>query len=229
MRRLVLFDIDETMVKSDGVGRRALTSALETVLGRPVQSAGVVLSGKTDPQICQEILTASGVNLAELDPILSRVFETYLPILQREIERATVYHLHAGVTALIQALLSIDGVYLGLLTGNIERGARIKLEPFNLNGFFPIGAFGSDSADRLDLPSIARARATRYFKGEFAPAEIVVIGDSTNDVRCAQGYGCTSLAVNSGRTTWAELRELEPDFLFSSLTNTQEVVAAILS
>jgi len=226
--RLVLFDIDETMIKSDGAGRRAITRALVSVFGITGDTDGVIMSGKTDPQICSEIMCNSGISADEINSKLPTVFALYPPLLKEEIERSPGYRLHDGIKELLKALSSQAAARLGLLTGNIEAGARLKLEPFALNDYFPIGAFGCDSADRMDLPKIARQRAANFYKTAFGNREVVIIGDSVNDVRCAAGFGAVSIAVNTGKTTYAELEQCRPDFLFDTLSDTSSVMAAIL-
>ena len=226
--RLVLFDIDETMIKSDGAGRRAITRALVCVFGITGDTNAVVMSGKTDPQICSELMSNSGISPDEVNSKLSSVFALYPPLLKEEIEQSPGYKLHAGVSELLEALSSETSAHLGLLTGNIEPGARLKLEPFALNGYFPIGAFGCDSADRMDLPKIARDRAATFYKTAFSNRQVVIIGDSINDVRCASGFGAISIAVNTGKTTYAELEQCRPEYLFDSLSDTGSVMAAIM-
>jgi phosphoglycolate phosphatase len=116
-----------------------------------------------------------------------------------------------------------------LLTGNVERGARKKLKQFDLNKYFDIGAYGSDSASRLDLPAVAVGRALTHFKEEFSPQEVVIIGDSVNDIACAHHYGATALICNTGRTTWEELEDHKPRYLFKDLGNVDQVIDAIFN
>jgi phosphoglycolate phosphatase-like HAD superfamily hydrolase len=227
MSKLVLFDIDETMIKSDGVGRRSITRALRELTGVAVDSSAIMLSGKTDPQICREILEANGLSANDLSGGLERVYEAYLPILEAEINRSDAFTLHCGVRELVNLLAEREDVSLALLTGNIEAGARLKLAPFDLNRYFPTGAFGCDSADRMDLPAIACRRSSDFFAVEFSPAETVVIGDSVNDVACAHGFGARCVAVATGKTPWSDLSLQEPEFLFESLADTKAVLQAI--
>lgn len=228
MQRLVLFDIDETMIHSYGVGRRALESAMAKLFERPVDTTGHSMSGKTDPQICYEVLLSNGIEREEIAKKLDELLEIYVPILAAEIEQAKhEFKLHVGVVDLIDALEKESWAHLGLLTGNIERGARLKLKPFCLDQRFKIGAFGCDSHNRMDLPSFANKRANHFFEKQFSPAEIVIIGDAVNDVLCAKGYGAKSLAVNTGRTTREELAQLDPDYLFCDLAQTVNVMEAI--
>jgi phosphoglycolate phosphatase len=226
--KLVLFDIDETLIYSDGAGKRAIGSALMNLFGLNPESIKVSMSGKTDPQILAEIMKASGYAEDHYQERIEELFDIYLNILDQEIKRADPYKVFDGVYELVTELDDHAHVSLGLLTGNIERGARLKLEKFGLNKYFPIGAYGSDSSNRLDLPAVARDRGEKYYKKSFEPCNIVVIGDSIHDILCAQNYGATSIAVNTGKTTREELAALSPDFLFPSLRNKNEVLQAIL-
>jgi phosphoglycolate phosphatase len=229
MTRLVLFDIDETMIHSSGAGRKALEKALLDEFGTPIKFDGITLSGKTDPQIISEVLHAHGLSDRQCDELLDSIFEKYLPYLEREVKHASEYRLHEGVVELLEALGEREHTYIGLLTGNIERGARIKLRRFDLNRYFEFGAFGCDSANRMDLPAVAHKRALEKFGADIAKHEIVIIGDAQNDVLCAQGYGAKSLAVATGRTTKETLAELDPHYLFDSLKNTAQVIDAIFA
>ena len=229
MKRLVLFDIDETMVYSDGVGRRAMEAALRQVFKHTVDATGHSMSGKTDPQICYELLTAMGYNIEEIKEKLPLAFKIYLELLETEIESSGRIRLHSGVVELLQELEKHPECYLGLLTGNIEEGARLKLKPFDLNSYFVFGAFGSDSANRNDLPLFAHKRASEVLGKEFTRDEIVIIGDAVNDVLCAQGYGVKCIITATGKTPKETLAELKPDYLFDSLCDTQTVMQAILS
>jgi phosphoglycolate phosphatase len=228
-KRLVLFDIDETLIYSDGAGRRAVSGAIAQLFNVPPEAARVSMSGKTDPQILHEILTNAGMSEAEYEARVPEFTEVYLQALAHELETASTYKLHQGVTELIDELERHEHALLGLLTGNIERGARLKLARFDLNKHFPIGAFGSDAMDRNALPAIAKLRGEKHYGQSFEPDQLVIIGDAENDIRCAKGFGAKSLAVNSGRTTREQLMALSPDYLFSSLADTEAILTAIFS
>lgn len=230
MKKLVLFDIDETLICSDGAGRRAIGRALETLFGVSIALTNISLSGKTDLQIYAELLKQHDITQIQIKERLQDIIDSYLPVLKEEIEKASFYIVLDGVTELLDDLYKLDQeVCLGLLTGNVEPGARMKLERFKLNHYFPIGAYGSDSASRLDLPQIALARAQEFFQHTFAPYDLVIIGDSVNDVLCAKNFGATSIAINTGRTSKEELQRAKPDFLFSSLKDTSTILQAILN
>jgi len=229
MKRLVLFDIDETMIYSDGVGRRAMEAALRKMFDDKIDATGHNMSGKTDPQICHELLSKYGFSPEEIAKRLPETFKLYVELLEKEIEIAEKFGLHSGVSELLNELEQEPGCHLGLLTGNIEEGARIKLQPFDLNTYFAFGAYGSDSANRMDLPKFAHQRAEETFARKFELDEIVIIGDAVNDVLCAQGYGVKAIITATGKTSKATLAELNPDFLFDSLSNTKAVMQAIWS
>lgn len=229
MHRLVLFDIDETMISSDGAGRRAIQRVLDQLYKIPAHHVNIVMSGKTDPQILNEIFTASEMPADQIPEAIVKVIDLYLDLLEEEILASKYYIVHEGVYELIEAIANHPDMYLGLLTGNVERGARMKLEQFGLNKHFHLGAYGSDSANRLELPAVAVKRANEHFKLHFQPDELVIIGDSVNDVYCAHGYGAKCIAVNTGKTSWQDLEATHPKYLLKSLANTQEVMDAILA
>src|SRR5271168_2671701 len=173
-KRLVLFDIDETLIYSDGAGRRAVSGAIAKLFNVPPEAAQVSMSGKTDPQILHEILSNAGLSETEYQARLPEFTEVYLKALEHELKNASTYKLHKGVTELINELDGHEHALLGLLTGNIERGARLKLEQFDLNKHFPVGAFGSDAMDRMALPKIAKERGEKHYGQSFEPNQLVI-------------------------------------------------------
>ena len=134
-----------------------------------------------------------------------------------------------GIRALLDVLLAREDILLGLLTGNIERGARIKLEPPSLNRYFAIGAFGSDSADRAALPPIAVERASRIERHPFRGRDVVIIGDSIYDIRCGIPHDATSIAIASGKTPAEKLRAENPHHFFESAEETSAILNSILA
>ncbi len=229
MKRLVLFDIDETMVKPHGVGGRALLRAFADIVGRQVTIDGIKRSGRTDPAICLDIMVVNNIALDQFDNVWQQINTIYPLYLEEEISKCPEYKLHKGVVEIIAALESHEGVFLGLLTGNTKVGAYIKLSTFQLNPHFPIGAFGCDNHDRLKLPAIAHKRAMEHYREDIKTFEVVIIGDAENDILCAQGFGAKSIVVNTGKTTWGELEVLKPDYLLPSLEDTGAVLQAVLS
>ena len=214
-RRLVLFDIDGTLITCRGRAGDALARALKATFGTPGPVDTYRYSGKTDPQIVHELMAGAGLSREAVTPRLPEVFATYLATLEETL-RGVATPL-AGVRALLDSLSSRDDIALGLLTGNIEPGARIKLREAGLDGYFAFGAFGSDDEVRNNLVPVARARARNHFGDDFAGARTIVVGDAEADVLCARAGGARAVAVASGWTDRAELAALSPDALLDSL------------
>lgn len=215
-RRLVLFDIDGTLISTGGRAAAALGGALEDTFGRPVPWSSFRYSGKTDPQIVFELMAQAGVERTVVGTRLSEVFERYLSRLQDTLTHDTVRVL-PGVRSLLDRLLAEPDVRLGLLTGNVQAGAAVKLRAAGLNGCFGVGAFGSDDERRDNLVPIARARALARWGEEFPGTRTVVVGDAEPDVRCARAGGARAVAVATGGTSLAALQALQPDALLDSL------------
>jgi phosphoglycolate phosphatase-like HAD superfamily hydrolase len=224
-RRLVLFDIDGTLITCRGRAGDALARALRTTFGTPGPVETYRYSGKTDPQIVHELMAGAGLPREAVTPRLPEVFATYLATL--EVTLRGVATPLAGVRALLDELGSRDDVAVGLLTGNIEPGARIKLREAGLDGYFAIGAFGSDDEIRNHLVPVARARARAHWGDDFPGERTIVVGDAEADVLCARAGGARAVAVASGWTDRATLAAHSPDALLDSL-ELPAALAAIL-
>ncbi|HEU4721925.1 MAG TPA: haloacid dehalogenase-like hydrolase [Gemmatimonadaceae bacterium] len=228
--RVVLFDIDGTILWSDGAGRRAVFQALEEHFGKsgPGQHR---FDGKTDPQIVRELMRHAGVSDADIDARIDEVLDRYLALLREELAAAEHgRHVFPGVHELLDALESRDDVVLGLLTGNIHLGAHAKLAAVGIDpGRFVVGAFGSDHHERPELPEIARRRAERALGHPVSGRDLVVIGDTPADVACGVSIGARAIGVATGRYTVEELRACDAAAVFADLTDTAAVVRAILA
>jgi phosphoglycolate phosphatase-like HAD superfamily hydrolase len=224
-RLLVLFDIDGTLITCRGRAGDALARALAATFGTPGPVETYRYSGKTDPQIVHELMGSTGLPREAVAPRLPEVFATYLATLAETL-RGVATPL-PGVRALLDSLAGRDDVALGLLTGNIEPGARIKLREAGLDGYFAIGAFGSDDEVRDNLVPVARERARAHFGEAFPGARTVVVGDAEADVRCARAGAARAVAVATGGTDRAALAALAPDALLDSL-EPPAALAAIL-
>lgn len=224
--RLILFDIDGTLIRDDGAAREAYAAALLEVYGHAQPLVGYDFSGKTDPQITYWVLGDAGFDRAAVDAKLESFWALYLEGLAQRVSRSRV-HLLEGVTELLEELEADRRFVIGLLTGNIEPGARLKLAPHELADRFGFGAFGSDHEDRHELPPVAVRRAEEYSGIHFRERDIVIIGDSIWDVRCGVPHKATTVAVATGRTSAEVLRAESPDYLFDSLTPSDELIAAI--
>ncbi|HSP15765.1 MAG TPA: haloacid dehalogenase-like hydrolase [Thermoanaerobaculia bacterium] len=226
-RRLVLFDIDGTLITDGGSSRSAFSEALRTVFGYEGDLRRYDFSGRTDPQITIMVLRDAGWDESSIASRFPELWDEYLTGLSRNATPDRVQAL-AGIHELLDALSAEEQVTLGLLTGNIEPGARLKLAPPDLNDYFPFGAFGSDSPNRQDLPPIAVHRASQVDGYRFNGADVVIIGDSIYDVRCGVPYDATTIAIASGKTPAELLLAENPRHFFESAENLGALLEAIL-
>jgi phosphoglycolate phosphatase len=225
--RLVLFDIDGTILTDNGASRGAFAEALSRVHAYDGDLSRYDFSGRTDPQIARMVLGDAGLSPEAIDREMHRLWEHYLAGLARNATPDRVRVL-PGIRALIDALAEHEEVALALLTGNIEPGARLKLGGAGLNDYFTFGAFGSDSADRNELPPIAMRRASEHLDLEVEGRDVVIIGDSIYDVRCGVPYGAKTIAVASGKTPAEKLRAENPTYFFENAEDLDALMAAIL-
>ncbi len=228
--KIVLFDIDGTLLLSDGAGRRAIHTALRETFGS-VGPADLWFDGKTDRQIVREAMRAEGFEDALIDERMEQLLETYLAHLERELLSPVHFpFLFDGVVELLDALEARDDVVMGLLTGNLERGAASKLKRVGLDpGRFPVGAFGSDHEHRTELPRIAQSRAAGLLGREVPGSAVVVLGDTPADVLCGRGIGARSIGVATGRFSVEQLASHGAHAVFPDLTSTGAVVGAIMN
>lgn len=229
--RLVLFDIDGTLLSAGAVARDSILHALERAYDWRAEAPHrdrrrYDFSGKTDPQIVRELVSPM-VGAEACEEGLARALELYLAELERRLLPGTVA-LKPGIPELLRSLSEQEEVTLGLLTGNLERGARLKLTPADLNGYFPFGAFGSDSADRYQLPDLAVRRARESSGRTFSGKAIVIVGDSVHDVACGRSLGVRAVAVATGPTAREALAAEGPDELLSDFSDLDRSLAAIL-
>jgi phosphoglycolate phosphatase-like HAD superfamily hydrolase len=228
---LVLFDVDGTLIDTAGAGRRAIERAFERVHavdlrgGRP---DGVRYAGMTDPIIFRNLGLALGVDERRQRERWAELLETYLAALEDEMERsAASRRVLPGVPELLEALSGRHGIYLGLLTGNLEAGARIKLSPFGLNRYFSGGGFASDHPERPEIARLARDKLSRAFDVRFSSDRVVVVGDTEHDVTCARANGFRAVAVESGWVPREDLQRSNPDALFEDLSDLAATMRAL--
>lgn len=227
--KLVLFDIDGTILHGGGAGRRAINRALVEVFG----SAGPAdhrFDGKTDPQIVRELMRQVGHGDAHIDDRMDELLAQYLVYLEVELRDPDQgARVHPGVRELLDELHRHSEVMLGLLTGNLVDGARAKLRAVDIDpGLFRVGAYGSDHEDRPELPAIAQRRACEQLGLHVVGGDVVVIGDTPADVACGRGIGARAIAVATGHYSVEELASHGPAAVFRDLTDTEAVITAIL-
>lgn len=225
MSAALLFDVDGTLADTMGAGKAALAAAMTEVYGETGPVDGYDFHGRTDPEIVRGLLRAAGRSDADVDRGLGELWPRYLERLDAELTaldgRAVAL---AGVITLLDLLADDDRFACGLVTGNLEQGARLKLDAVGCAGRFGFGAYGSDAEQRDELPAVALARAERRYGRTFDPRRSVVIGDTPADIRCARAAGTRVLAVATGRHSERELAEHRPDVVFADLSDTARVV-----
>ena len=226
--RLVLFDIDGTILAGGGAGKRAVTRALIDVFGT-AGPADHRFDGKTDPQIVRELMRLEGHGDPHIDERMPGLLDRYLEFLQEELSLPPHARVLPGVVELLDALESRHDIVLGLLTGNLAAGARAKLAAVGIDpDRFRVGAYGSDHEARGELPAFAQRRARDELGLDVPGQHVVVIGDTPNDLQCGRAIGARAIGVATGHYTLDELLAHQPSAVFRDLTDTGAVVAAIL-
>jgi phosphoglycolate phosphatase len=215
--KLILFDIDGTLVRvSHGVSMQVVREVFQQTFDHAGDLPDLEFHGKTDRQIFLELCGVLGFDHAEVSCRLDEMGDALIEAWKRHLNAETV-HLLAGVSQTLDALAERDDVMLGLLTGNLEASARIKLAPHDLNRYFPFGSYGSDAIDRLDLPPIALQRANALNGNSITYERTMIVGDSHRDIACARAWGISSFAVATGALSAAELLTYQPDAVADSL------------
>ena len=213
--RLILFDIDGTLIDSGGAGTRSLDLALKELFSIDNAFQGISMAGKTDTQIIKEGLLKHGISVnGNIDAVIT----AYLKYLRKEINNDRK-HVNPGIYNLLNTLSFMKDIGSGLLSGNLESGARIKLEPFKLNDYFPTGAFGSDDEDRNNLLPVAVKRFEELFRRKIEIDNCIVVGDTPRDVECAHIYGAMCIGVATGPYSFDALSEAGADYVVQDLSN----------
>lgn len=226
IRSVVLFDIDGTLV-GGGPAKDAFVEAMVETYGTTGDSSNVSFAGKTDPQIARELLIGAGLEDDEISAGFDALWKRYLSKLESLLPQRPVSVL-PGVPELLATLADRDDVGVGLLTGNIAGGARLKLSSGGLWGQFAFGSYGSDHEHRDELPTIALTRARELWGDHLAPGAAIVVGDTPRDVQCGK-VGCTrTLAVATGSYSVDDLAATNPDHVLPDLTSTRTVVELLV-
>ena len=224
--KAVLFDLDGTLLWTDGAGRRAIHRALREVLGIERPAAGFRFDGRTDPEIVRLLAAAAGRDHG--DETIAAVLDAYVRLLEGELQRpghrTTLY---PGVLELIAALERRGDCVVGLLTGNVVEGARLKLKSAGIDiARFRVGAYGSDHGERSELPAIAQRRVREVLGAEVKGADVVIVGDTPADVTCGRGIGARAIAVATGSYTVPDLIAAGAYTAFADLSETEAVLGA---
>ena len=228
MEKLLLFDIDGTLIRSNGAGRLTLAYALEKLFGTVGPLESYNMSGKTDPRIITDLLMAAGISAKEISKSLPAIYELMAEKGQ-DIFTEKGMAACVGVPELLAQLNEQEDVLLGLLTGNAQLTAPLKLAAAGIDPLqFKVGAYGSDAMDRNELPAIGMSRANQLTGGQFDGNNTIIIGDTPADILCARAGKATAVAVASGWHAATTLAEYRPDYLFESFSNTDRVLQALL-
>ncbi|HBP21012.1 MAG TPA: hypothetical protein DEA08_24905 [Planctomycetes bacterium] len=233
-RRLILFDLDGTLLISDGLGRRALDEAFAALYGWETACEGISFSGMTDPLIVAEVFAKHGRDAQEAEREEGRVFEHYVGRMRTLLaSRAGAVRALPGAAALLERLAGEARAFVGVLTGNVEGGARAKLRASGLgDAFYRAGAYGDDARDRPGLLPVALERANSLLESgtsPWRPEEVVIVGDTPRDVGVARAHGARAVAVATGWVSSEELASHRPDALLDTLECLESALHAVLA
>jgi phosphoglycolate phosphatase-like HAD superfamily hydrolase len=228
MTQLILFDIDGTLLLPDRAGALAMERALAEVYGTPGTLKQIYMAGMTDRSIIHQALTGAGLSDVEISAGWKHLTHSLARHMEVTVGERQM-RLCPGVPALLDALNARDDVMLGLVTGNLENTAPIKLRAVGIDpGFFRVGGYGSDESDRNRLPAIAACRAEALTGQRFGRGSIVVVGDTPADVACGRAVGARTVAVATGSLGFEALEAEDPDALLRDLSSLETTLEAIL-
>jgi phosphoglycolate phosphatase len=214
-RIAVLFDIDGTLIESGGAGAASWRRAFDELYGIPADIGQYTDAGMTDPEVGRKTFEAV-LGRAPERKEFTRLLERRLHYLHETVAESEGYRVLPGVERLLPELID-EGYLLGLITGNLEAAAHIKLHRAQLNRFFSFGGYGSDAADRSELTRVALGRATLVYGEPVSRDQALAVGDTPHDIEAAHAAGITCVAVGSGHFTVDQLREAGADYAIASL------------
>lgn len=209
--KALLFDVDGTLIRTGGAGIRSLERSFKLLYDIENPLEGVTVAGNTDPCIFREIIAYQMEGRKADIEEERKFFEYYLRFLEEEILQSENYKVLPGIHEILDQASSSAEFLVGLATGNMQPGAKIKLERGKLNGYFNFGGFGSDSSDRPRILKIAVERAEKKFGIKLTPDQVIIIGDTPRDLSAARAIGAKALCVATGGYTYQELKDCKPD------------------
>lgn len=223
-KALFLFDIDGTLISPGITARELFVEIVTELTGKKIPLEVQHVAGFTDPLILKDMLQRAGIEGIELKDAIDKFFPIYYERLEERYKAAADKKIYDEVGNLLKELSEEKNIYLGLVTGNMKRSAMIKLTPFGLERFFPVGAFASDDPDRDKLPPIAVGRAEKDWNVEFQDKNVFVVGDTIHDIRCAlvNNYRAVGIARRDGEKEKSMLKSAGADWVFDTLPSSAE-------
>jgi phosphoglycolate phosphatase-like HAD superfamily hydrolase len=222
-RKIILFDIDGTLLLTGGAGKLAFDRAFSELYAIEGAWQNIHPDGRTDPSLIHELFEKNLGRRPRSEEI-SRIGEAYTQAMEVSLQEAQHFRVMPGVVELLAELEKREMGLLGLATGNLETTAYLKLERAGLRNYFSFGGFGSDFSDRLQLTRAAVERGRQKLGGWVDPQDILLVGDTAEDVRCGKQLGLTTIAVATGSTSKSSLAALRPDFVVEELTPLDEAL-----
>jgi len=225
-KALFLFDIDGTLISPGITARNIFIEIVKEITGREVTLEVHQVAGFTDPNILENTLQRAGLNDNEIPLAMEKFFPIYYERLESKYRLAEDKIIFGDISEFLPELYEVDNIYLGLVTGNMERSAMIKLSPFGLKKYFDVGAYASDNADRNELPPIAVARAEVLWELKFDMNEVFVVGDTIYDVECAlhNGFKAIGIARKEGEKEMEQLKDAGASWVYNSLPNVSQLM-----
>jgi phosphoglycolate phosphatase len=223
---VLLYDIDGTLISTAGAGRRAIERAFEERFGRR-DVLDFPFDGMTDPVIVRMGLRRLGMDGAALEREVEPTLTAYIQVLTAVCATASDFRVHPGIEAALALTVGRDGFAVGLGTGNVAAGARLKLERVGLHDHFSFGGYGSDDGDRPTLLRIGAERGAERLRAPLATCRVVVIGDTPKDIAAAHAIGAEAIAVGTGSFGVEALRSYGPKYAFTNLTHPAAATAIL--
>jgi len=225
MKLYLLFDIDGTLINTGGAGLRAMKNAATKCLGDQHLLEGCSFAGKTDRHIIHDLIRRAGIQ-NNADQKALTMYACYITLLEENLAEAENFFVYPHATRIVQQLSRNPVLELALLTGNLEQGARLKLEHASLWNYFGWGVYGDVSEDRNDLARKALDNITKK-DGATDPRRIVIIGDTVSDIRCGQAIGATTIAYSAGFEPAEKLLPANPDHCTDNFTDIPAIIAQL--
>lgn len=226
-KKLILFDIDGTLLASGRGAIASLKQAINQHVGKIPEIGYSDTAGKTDRLIMRDLLRQLSIPEEQIPEKVDAILSTYLEILPALYNADHDARLFPNALDFVTNLSQRKDCVLGLITGNVEKGARIKLQPFDLNKYFSFGAFGSDAMFRSYLPSIAVYRASKLYNKEFVGEDIIIIGDTADDVTCGKSLGVRAIAVVRREENRQSIEAQNPYYVCTGFEEYEKIIEKI--